>query len=203
MESKVSELAKTIYSEGVEKGEEEASKIKENAEKEAEKIIEDARKKAEEIVSDAETKAEEVKKNTDSEIKLAGRKALNGIKQRITEVITDSLIKEDINEALNEKEFLKDLILSTASNWSTESDQTSLDLMLPADKREELEKFLKGALNKSLKQNIEIKPDDTIKCGFSIGPSDGSYRVSLSDEEFNTFIGEYLRTRTRKLLFSD
>ena len=37
--------------------------------------------------------------------------------------------------------------------------------------------------------------------GFAIGPKDGSWFVSLTDETFQALIAEYLRPVTRKLLF--
>ena len=37
--------------------------------------------------------------------------------------------------------------------------------------------------------------------GFAIGPKDGSWFVSLTDETFRALIAEYLRPVTRKLLF--
>ena len=50
----------------------------------------------------------------------------------------------------------------------------------------------------------EIKKVDFSKKvggGFSIGPKDGSWFVSLTDETFRELIAEYLRPVTRKLLF--
>ena len=39
--------------------------------------------------------------------------------------------------------------------------------------------------------------------GFTIGPKDGSYFISLTDETFKELISEYLRPATRKLLFGE
>ena len=40
-----------------------------------------------------------------------------------------------------------------------------------------------------------------IKGGFSIGPQNGSWYISMSDESFKALISEYLRPVTKKLLF--
>ena len=37
--------------------------------------------------------------------------------------------------------------------------------------------------------------------GFKIGPKDGSYFISLTDDAFTALIGEYLRPATKSLLF--
>ena len=39
--------------------------------------------------------------------------------------------------------------------------------------------------------------------GFNIGPKDGSYFISMTDESFKNLICEYLRPATRKLLFGE
>ena len=41
----------------------------------------------------------------------------------------------------------------------------------------------------------------TVGGGFSIGPKDGSWFVSMTDETFRDLIAEYLRPVTRKFLF--
>ena len=37
--------------------------------------------------------------------------------------------------------------------------------------------------------------------GFTIGPKDGGWFVSMTDETFSKLLAEYLRPVTRKLLF--
>ena len=39
--------------------------------------------------------------------------------------------------------------------------------------------------------------------GFNIGPKDGSYFISFTDETFRSLISEYLRPATRKILFGE
>ena len=77
MQSKLQELTEKIFQEGVEKGNAEAQQIVENAKAEANSIIEKAKKDAAEILEDAKKKATETKTNTESEIKLSGKQAIN------------------------------------------------------------------------------------------------------------------------------
>ena len=60
MENKIQELTDKIYSEGVEKGNEEAQRLISSARKEAAKIVEDARKEAESILAVARKSAKEL-----------------------------------------------------------------------------------------------------------------------------------------------
>jgi V/A-type H+-transporting ATPase subunit E len=37
--------------------------------------------------------------------------------------------------------------------------------------------------------------------GFKIGPKDGGYFISLTEESFRELVGEYMRPATKKILF--
>ena len=48
---------------------------------------------------------------------------------------------------------------------------------------------------------MEAEFSKKVSGGFNIGPKDGSWYVSLSEETFRELIAEYIRPVTRKLLF--
>ena len=56
-------------------------------------------------------------------------------------------------------------------------------------------------LAKALKGNVEATFTKKVAGGFTIGPKDGGYFISFTDETFNALISEYLRPATKKLLF--
>jgi V/A-type H+-transporting ATPase subunit E len=58
-----------------------------------------------------------------------------------------------------------------------------------------------GELGKALNAGIEASFSKKIGGGFKIGPKDGGYFVSFTDETFNELIAEYLRPATKKILF--
>ena len=64
-----------------------------------------------------------------------------------------------------------------------------------------MEPFVKSELGKVLGANVEAAFSKKIAGGFTIGPKDGSYFISLTDDTFRALIGEYLRPATKKLLF--
>ena len=74
---------------------------------------------------------------------------------------------------------------------------------------EEAVKFLRGCgptcspreLSKAIGKGITAQFSKKISGGFTIGPKDGSYFISLTDETFKSLIGEYLKADTKKLLF--
>ena len=61
--------------------------------------------------------------------------------------------------------------------------------------------ILVGELAKVLKGSVEASFSKKIAGGFTIGPKDGGYFISFTEETFNALISEYLRPATKKILF--
>ena len=74
-------------------------------------------------------------------------------------------------------------------------------MVLPEKLKKDLEPFVAGEIAKALKGNIEATFSKKIAGGFTIGPKDGGYFISFTDETFNALISEYLRPATKKILF--
>ena len=74
-------------------------------------------------------------------------------------------------------------------------------LILPESLQKELEPFVNNELSKILNAGVEASFSKKVSGGFRIGPKDGGYFVSFTDETFNELIAEYLRPATKKILF--
>ena len=96
MDSKLQELTDKIYTEGVEKGKEEAAKIVEKANAEAKAIVAKAKAEAEKTIAEAEKKAAELDKNTKSELKLFADQAVNALKSEITDLLCEKIASDSI-----------------------------------------------------------------------------------------------------------
>jgi V/A-type H+-transporting ATPase subunit E len=202
MESKLQELTNKLYNEGVEKANEEASRIKSDAEKEAEKIRNDAQQEADQIIQQAKQEAEDLKKNTRSEIDLAARQTLREVKKQITGMITARVIKDPVKQSMEDTEFVKQVIHEIIKNWNPQSQEpVDLSVTLPEKMQKELKDYLENKASKELNAGITVEVSDRMKGGFSIGPSDGSYKISFSEEDFENFFKGYLRPRTVEMLF--
>ena len=106
-----------IYREGVEKGNEKAQKLVENAQEEAKKIIDNANKEADAIIAAGKKTSNELIDNTKSELKLFANQTVNALKSEITNVITDRLVNEAVNNFTNDKNSLNAFIVALASKW--------------------------------------------------------------------------------------
>ena len=202
MESKLQELTQKLYNEGVEKANEEAGKILEEAKKEAEQIKSDAQKEADEIVSKARKESEDLKKNTTSEVEMAARQTLREVQKQISELITKKVIQEPTKQAMNDQEFIKKTIETIIKNWTPQSkDPVDLSIILPQNMQQELGEYFEKKVAKELNAGIKVDVSERMKGGFSIGPADGSYKISFSEEDFENFFKGYFRPKTKQLLF--
>ena len=200
MSNKLQELTDRLYNEGLSKGKEEGEILLFKARKEADEIIANARKQAEDIVTEAENRAAQLKEKAESDIKMASEQALMATKKDIENLLMNALCAEETEKVLSEEKFLKEIILAVAQKFSTQQSE-DISLVLPASLESMLEPWVSTELKKALKKEISVDFSKKIKGGFSIGPQNGSWYISMSDESFKALISEYLRPVTKKLLF--
>ena len=96
----------------------------------------------------------------------------------------------------------KEAIKAVAMNFNAQ-EAVDLEAVLPEALKGELEPFIKGELAGALKGGISASFSKKVSGGFNIGPKDGSYFISFTDETFRSLISEYLRPATRKILFGE
>lgn len=197
---KLQELTDKLYNEGLAKGKEEGAKILEDAKKKAENIIAEAEKQAEAILDKARKEADDYDQKVTSDLKMAASQSFQATKKDIENLIITKITGSEVKKALSSADFVKEIIRSVAEKFSTEDSQ-DLSLVLPASLKDELEPFVKGELAQVLGKGVDATFSKKIGGGFNIGPKDGGYFISLTDETFNDLITEYLRPVTKKLLF--
>ena len=200
MSNKLQELTDKLYTEGLTKGKEEGARILEEARRQAEETVANAKAEAATIIAKAEKDAEDLKAKVDSDLKMASAQCLQATKKDIENVLVSSISTDAVKSALADPDYLKKIISAVAEKFSA-SEATDLALVLPEKLKAELEPWVKGELAKSLGKGVSASFSKKVAGGFTVGPKDGSYFVSLTDETFRELIAEYLRPVTRKLLF--
>lgn len=200
MPNKLQELTERLYSEGLSKGKEEGARIIEEAKTEAAQIVTAAKKEAEAILAQAEADAEDLKSKVKSDLKMASEQCLQATKKDIENILVGSVCADGGVNALSESGFLKKVIEAVAEKFSA-SEATDLSLVLPEKLQSEIEPWLMAELKTKLGKEIKATFSKKISGGFTIGPKDGSYFISLTEETFSELISEYLRPVTRKILF--
>jgi V/A-type H+-transporting ATPase subunit E len=202
MQDKLQELTRKLYEEGLSKGRSDADELLAKARAEAVSIVNEARVKAESIVEQARCSAEELRKNTETEIVLASRQTLAELKEQIRRLVTARELTPRVRDAVNDKAFLKEMILQVCQNWEGASqNHAQLEVMLPDGTRRELLDELRKILENALDGEIVVKTDEKVKSGFRVVPRDGGYYISFTEEDFDALFQEYLRPRVAELLF--
>lgn len=118
MENKLQQLTQKLYDEGLEKGRAEAERLVAEAKTNAAKIVKEAEAQAAKILAEANTKAQDVEKNAMTEISLAGKQALSKIKAEISSMIIAKSTAPAVKAATLDPEFVKQMLLTVAKNWS-------------------------------------------------------------------------------------
>ena len=200
MSDKLQELTEKLYNEGLSKGKEEGKQLLARAREEADRIISDARSQADTIVAEAEKQAADVKNKTASDLKMASAQCLQATKKDIENLLVKAIGAAPVEKQMSDPDFLKKIILAVAERFSA-TESADLALLLPASLKNELEPWVEGELRKKLGSGLKADFTKKVAGGFSIGPKDGGWFVSMTDETFGELFAEYLRPVTRKLLF--
>jgi len=202
MQNKLQELTDKLYKEGLSKGKEEGEAILASAKAQAEEILAKAKKEAEEILSKAEKDAAELKSKAEADIKMASSQSLQATKKDIENLLVGKITDSKVSDALANADYVKDIIKTVAQKFSSEG-SSDLNLVLPESMKEALEPFVKGELASALSSKVEASFSKKIAGGFTIGPKDEGWFISLTDDSFKSLIAEYLRPVTKKFLFGE
>ena len=200
MQNKLQELTDKLYNEGLSKGKQEGEEILAKAKVQAEEIIAKAKAEAEAIVTAAQKEADDLKTKVQGDLKMAAGQSIAATKKDIETLVVTKMTAEETSKALTSAEFVKEVILAVAKGFNTE-EPVDLEVILPEKLKAELEPFVAGELAKALKGGVEASFTKKIAGGFTIGPKDGGYFISFTEETFNALISEYLRPATKKILF--
>ena len=198
--NKLQELTDKLYNDGLSKGREEGERLLEEARSQAGEIVAKARKEAEDIVSEARRQADDYSQKVKSDLKMAAAQSFQATKSDIENLIIGKFAGEEVKSTLSSADFVKQFLQAIAEKFSTD-DASDLSVVLPASLQDELEPFVKGQLSKVLGKEISASFSKKLSGGFTIGPKNGGYFISMTDETFNELITEYLRPVTKRLLF--
>lgn len=200
MENKLDVLTKKLYDEGVEKARKEADEIIDKANRQAEKILADAQAKAEDFIAGGKQEVDNLKKKAESEMALSARQALTALKQSVTNLISGEVAGEIAEKGFEDKAFIQELLISIVKKWDVASGNLNLDIILSPEEKDRFEAFAAKKYKDLLDKGLEVKVGN-MKEGFLIRPQDGSYQIAFSEELFEAFFNQYMRSFTKSLLY--
>ena len=197
---KLQELTQKLYEEGLAKGKQDGEALLQKAQSEAEGIVKQAQEEAEAILAKARKDAEDFKVKVEGDVKMAAQQAVQATRTDIENLVVSKVVDGTVDKALANEDYIKGIITAVAQKFSAD-EPADLSLVLPENLKSALEPFVKNELGKILGKGIDASFSKKVAGGFKIGPKDGGYFVSLTDDTFKDLIGSYLRPATKKLLF--
>ena len=202
MQNKLQELTDKLYAEGLSKGKQEGEEIVAKANARAEEIVAQAEDRARAIVEKAEKEAAELRQKTASDVKMAAGESIAATRQAIEKLLVGKMIEAPVKAALGDSAFIREIIKAVAQGFSSQQSE-DIALVLPESLKAELEPFVEKELSAQLGRGISASFSKKIGGGFNIGPKDGGWFISFTDETFIELISAYLRPASRKILFGE
>lgn len=204
MQDKLAQLTEKLYGEGLEKGRREAEELVAKAQSEANAIVDKAKREAEKLLAKAEKEAAAAKETANNEIAQAGKNTLNAVKQEMENLLISNTLSGAANAAFADANFIKSLVLAATERFNVAAGEAvNLSVLLPADKQAELDKVFGASAKQTLDKGLEIVFDANVKAGFKVGPKNGGYYLSFTEQDFLNLFKEYLRPKVRALLFGE
>ena len=199
---KLQELTDKLYKQGLSKGKEEGEAIVASAKVKAGDIIDDAYKQAEAIIAKARKDSDDITAKVRSDLRLAGNQTLQEVKHDIEGLLITKMVSDSTDSVLSSENFIKEIITEVARKFDTKESQ-DLEIVLPESMHSSMKAFVESELGKTLGRGVDASFSRKISGGFRIGPKDGGYFISLTDETFKELISKYLRPATQKILFGE
>jgi len=139
-----------LQAEGVQAGEQEARKIRAEAEQQAAEKLQQAQARAEKIIADARSQAEGLLAKAGTQLDLAVRDAVLGLKEALSKAL-EAVLAPDIGEKLTDVSFLgpvlHDLILLYAK--ADLEGKTGISINVPPEVYSKLVAWAMGEIHKS------------------------------------------------------
>lgn len=200
MESKLDVLTKKLYEEGVDKAKQEAAEIIARAKQEAAEIIAAAEGQAKELQEKTSDEMEHLKKKSESEMALSARQAVTALKQSITNLISGEVAEEIAHTGFADKTFVQELLMAIVRKWDVASGSLNLEIILSEKEKEDFMAYVASRYKDLLDKGLEIKTGASSEA-FIIQPKGGGYQIAFSEELFEAFFGQYMRSFTKELLY--
>jgi len=196
MDTKIQELTEKLYSEGVERGNQEAERLINEAQNRRKTMIEGAQEEAKEIISKAHKQADDLKKNTEAELKLYAAQAVEALKSEVTNLLTSKLAGASVKTTFNQPDFMQQIIVKLVSEWHKNE-----QLVIGTEDAKALKAYFEAHAKELLDKGLTIEQINGKKHSFTIAPADGTYKINFGEDEFVEYFKEFLRPQLIDLLF--
>lgn len=192
-------LLDRIQDEGVKEADAKRDRIVKEAKEEAERLLSQAKEDAETIRSDAQHEADLLKQKGEEALRQAARDTLLSLRRQLEERI-QRIAKATAGESLSDKDIAALVVELARQAATSEEADPSVEVLLPAEKTESLQKGLLQQLRSDLKTMPELKPVDSLEGGFQVRFEGEDMLYDFSDEALSEVLTRFLNPRLAKIL---
>lgn len=212
--SGVQELIDKIKNQGVNEGKKQAEQILKEAHDKASRILTQAKDEADKLLSETRHTLEVERKSSHEAIKTAFRDTEIALRSKVREAFSAHL-KRLVSLQLEDKNFIKELVLAIASVKTPEIAQASqVEVLLPSqifgtdekgthlsqDGKKRMQHLVLGITDGMLREGIELKSSTDIKGGIKVRLTGKDIELDLTDEAFADLLLKYLLPRYREIV---
>lgn len=212
--SGVQELIDKLKNQGVSEGKREAEKIIKEAQNKASQILSQAQAEADKLLSEAHNKIEVERKSSHEAIKTAFRDTELALRSKVRDAFSVHL-KRLVSFELEDKDFIKQLVLAIASVKTPEIAQVShVEILLPSklfekdesgadlnkEGKKRMQSLVLGITQDMLREGIELKSSNEIKGGIKVRLTGKDLELDLTDDALADLLLKYLLPRYREIV---
>lgn len=199
MDVQLTELIDKIKAEGVEKADVEASRIRTEAQEQADSILSDARRQAERLISEGKAEVARDRAASEDALRQASRDLILSVQTELSRLF--ATVVGDATESAFSESVISEAIVTIAGKWA-ETGTSEIEILLPPDKREAVEKAVRSRLSGQVRDGIVLKAMPGLRTGFRVGERGGNAYFDFSAEGVAEVLSEYLNPRLAGILQS-
>jgi len=199
MDQKLEALTRKLYDEGVQRAEAEAQRILAKANQDAEAVRLQAERQAVDILAKARDESMALQRRTRSELHMMTTQAREQLRQEMESLLAARVIDAPLKEALRDGDLVRDMILAIASHLKPGPNDT-LSLALPEEMVNDWGPKIRVRIAEVLGSEPVIHPLPGLKGGFQIGREGKHYRISFTEEDFQTYLRQFLSREFQDLI---
>lgn len=212
--SGVQELIDKLKNQGVSEGERQAEEILKEAHNKAARILAHAQTEADKLLSEARHTLDVERASSHEAIKTAFRDTEIALRSKVREAFSAHL-RRLVSLELEDKNFLKELVLAIASVKTDEIAQASqVEVLLPPkifetdengthlsqDGNRRMRHLVLGITDGMLRKGIELKASTGVKGGIKVRLTGKDLELDLTDEAITDLLLKYLLPRYREIV---
>lgn len=201
-ESKLQEITRKLYEEGLSKGKAEGDRILAEARAEAERSKKAAEAEVAALRAQATAEIAKEKESAEAELKRCLRQMLAAAKTDLEENLLQKTVEPAVKAAFEQDAFIKELLLETVRAFGQgEAGAADLTLLLPEDRRQQYDAMLQQVLGQALQAGLQVQYRRDLQHGFQVQNREKGYKLSFTEADFTALFKQYARENLRRWLF--